>query len=300
MNGLIDHSIADLALLVRVVDFAGFTAASRATGIPQATVSRRISMLEKRLGMRLLDRTTRQLKLTLAGTRVYESARLMLDQAEAAGAAANELKAEPSGALRILAPVILGRYYIGDIVAEFLSMHPAVHVKLELASRSVDLVEEGFDIAIRIGNVPDSSLALTHLGKAQTGLYVSPTFHAAHIIRHPSDLGLHPIMAPLLNLKKSTLAFTRDTVRTRVDVSLHFVCNDAQPLLSAAEKGLGVAVLPRFKGDAAVRSGTLVRVLDNWELPDTIINALTPSTRGALPAVRLFLEYAKQRLAQTL
>jgi DNA-binding transcriptional LysR family regulator len=300
MNRLIDGQLLDLALLVRVVDFGGFTAAARATGIPQATISRRIGLLEQAFGVRLLDRTTRRVKLTEAGSRVYESARLMVDQGEAASAAANALKSEPSGALRIIAPVILGRYFIGDILADFLNDYPKVNAKLELSGRTVDLVEEGFDIAIRIGSSPDSSLSQFHLGKTYTGFYVTPSYLASNPVRQPSDLADHPIMAPGSKLGKSQLKLSKGGSVTNVEVALHFVCNDAQPLLAAAERGLGVAVLPRFKGDVAVKTGTVVRILADWELPETIINGLTPSSRGSLPAVRLFLEYTKQRLSQLL
>jgi DNA-binding transcriptional LysR family regulator len=300
MSKLIDGQLVDLALFVRIVDFGGFTAAARASGVPQATISRRLAQLEKSFGVRLLDRTTRRVKLTAAGLRVYESARLMVDQAEAASAAANALKSEPSGALRIIAPVILGRYFIGDILAEFLSDHPKVNAKLELSGRSVDLVEEGFDIAIRIGGSPDSSLSQFHLGKTHTGLYVSPSYLVSRQLDRPEQLAAHPIMAPGSVLGKSELKLSRNGLTEKVAVTLRFVCTDAQPLLAAAERGLGVAVLPRFKGDAAAKTGAVVRILADWELPETIINALTPSSRGSLPAVRLFLEHAKQRLTEML
>jgi DNA-binding transcriptional LysR family regulator len=301
MNELIDDQLLDFALLVRIVDFGGFSAAARATGIPQATISRRIARLEKTSGVRLLDRTTRTVKLSQAGLRVYEHARLMLDQGEAAGTVIRSLTAEPSGHLRIIAPVILGESFVGDIVAQFASVYPAVSTKLELSSRNIDLIEEGFDIAIRIGSNPDSSLVQTPLGKAFTALYASPEYlRDSEPILSPQDLVHHPILAIGLSLKETSLTLTHNAVTEEIPIHCRIVSNHTQPLVSGARQGLGLAVLPNFVGEIDVKDGKLVRVLPQHAMPGVSISALTPTRRGALPAVSTFVRFVKDHLDRLL
>jgi DNA-binding transcriptional LysR family regulator len=301
MNGLIDDRLTDLALLVRVHETGGFTAASRTTGHPQATVSRRISQLEARLGVRLLNRTTRSVALTDAGQRVYELARAMLDQAEVISSVTQGLLAEPSGNLRVVAPVILGQAFVGDVMAEFMTLHRKVLVKLELTSRRIDLIEGGFDIAIQIGRTADSSLALTGLGTVRTGLFASPAYlHESASITEPSDLLHHDVFSIGLSLSKGVLRFQLGDRQEIVSPRKRMASNDVQPLLAAASSGIGIAVLPTFTGRKSVENGTLQEVLPAWRMPAVNVSALTPSTRGALPSVREFLVLMKRRLAEGL
>lgn len=295
MNGLIDYHIADLLLLVRVADASGFTAAARVTGYPQATISRRIAQLEKQLGVRLLDRSTRRVALTDAGHRVCEHARLMLDQAEVIRSVAHELQAEPSGTLRIVSPVVLGQAFVGQVVAQFMALHSKVKVKLELSSRNMDLIDEGFDVAIRIGRVPDSSLAMHHIGTVRTALFATPAYIArAPAIAEPEDLTDHPMLMLGLSLTDSTLNFVSGQRRQSVAPSKQLTSNDVQPLLAAARASVGIAVLPSFMVSTSVPEYGLLEVLPAWSMPDIAVSALTPSTRGNLPAVIQLLALLKK------
>lgn len=297
MDGLIDDQIADLALLVRVTDSGGFTAAARITGQPQSSISRRIALLEKRLGVRLLNRSTRRVALTDAGQRVYAHARLMLDQAEVIGAVARGLQAEPSGTLRVMAPVILGQAFVADAMADFMALHPRVTVKLELSSRSVDLIEEGIDISLHIGRVPDSAMAITTVGKVHTALYASRRYlETTPPIREPGDLMDHAILAIGLSLTAGPLEFRKEEQVVQVTPVRRLASNDVQPLLAAAQAGVGAALLPSFTGDAAVRQSRLVAVLPDWHMADIAVHAVTPSSKGALPSVRQFLAALRARL----
>lgn len=301
MSELIDDALTDLALLVRVADNGGFTAAARLTGIPQATVSRRIALLEKRFGTQLLHRTTRRVSLTQAGQRIYDYARLMLDQAEAAAAAVAALQSEPTGALRIVAPVILGQVFIGDIVADFMARYPKVSVKLELTGRQVDIVEESVDIAIRVGRVRDSALRLNHLGSASTGLYAAPQYlSASPEILNPADLSSHPVLSIGLSLDPKPLTLRCSNQLEVIPLQARMACNDTIPLKKAAIAGLGIAILPRFSVADELVSGELVEVLPEWKTPTATVSALTLSSRGALPIVRLFLEAMQHQLQEQL
>jgi DNA-binding transcriptional LysR family regulator len=297
MNDLIDPLLTDLALLVRVADAGGFTAAAQLTKIPQATVSRRIAALELKLDARLLDRTTRTVALKEPGRRVYEHAKRMLEQGEAASAALRAMQAAPTGSLRVTCTVMLGQAFVKDIVTEYMETYPEVSVKLELTGRRVDIIEEGFDVAIRIGKIPDSGLAITSLGQARSGLFASPAYlETAETITRPLDLAKHPFLSNGVSLENRALTFDRDGVVEKVEVTPRMACNDAQPILAATLKGLGVGRVPTFVAARDVEAGTLVRVLDGWSLPPTTLSGLTPSYRGTLPAVSQFLALAKERL----
>jgi LysR family transcriptional regulator AphB len=297
MNGLIDAALSDLALLVRVADSKGFTAAARLTRMPQTTVSRRIAALEARFGVRLFDRTTRKVALTPAGLKVYDHAKLMLTQGEAAAAALTALKTKPAGTLRVTSTVILGQALLDEIAASFMAANPDVRVRLNLTGRRVDLVEEGFDIAIRVGALPDSSLAVTRLAIARNGLFASPAYLRDRAMIHlASDLEHHPLLAFGQSLQPKDIVLNKDgrSIRTRMDVRM--ACDDPCPLLTAASSALGVAEVPRFVAREDVRRGRLIEVLPDHRMNDVEINAVTPSYRGTLPSVREFIGFARSRM----
>jgi len=297
MNDLFDSLLSDLALFVRVADNAGFSAAARITGIPQATVSRRIAELEKRLEVRLFDRTTRTVALTEPGRRMYEHAKLMVEQGEAAVSTLHAMQAHPSGVLRVTSPVVLGQAVVQHIVADYLATFPEVSIKLELTGRRVDIIEEGFDIAIRVGDLPDSGLALTRLGEATSGLYASPTYlETSEAIETPEQLQSHPVLLPGVWSDRAQINLTKIDHNVDLDVVPRMVCNDVQPILLATLQGMGVSQLPAFTAQAALKSRQLVPVLPEWKLPTTQINGLTPAYRGTLPAVREFILLAKKQL----
>ncbi|MBE9102118.1 LysR family transcriptional regulator [Vacuolonema iberomarrocanum] len=297
MDELIDDSLADLALFVRVADSGGFTAAARLTGTPQATVSRRIALLEKRFKTQLFYRTTRRVTLTDVGKRIYNHARLMLDQAEAAGATFAALQAEPAGTLRIAAPVILGQSFLGGIVADFMERYPKVSIRLELTARQLDLVEEGVDIVLRVGRLPDSSLRLNYVGSTNTGLYATPHYLAnASPIDNPSDLLTHAMLILGLSLEPPPLVLQRGDRSEAIPLKARMACNDTVSLKQAAMLNLGVVILPRFYASEAVSNHELVEILPEWKTASVPVNALTLPSRRELPTVRLFLKAMQERL----
>ena len=297
MNDLIDGYLSDFALFVRVVNAGGFTAASRQTKMPQATVSRRIAQLEEKLGARLLNRNTRNVALTETGRRVYEHARLMVEQGEAAGASIDIMQAAPTGTLKITSTVALGQYFLSDLVARFMSKYPNVFINVELTSRSVDILGEGFDIAVRVGKQPDSGLALTRIRTLGVGFYATPSYlQNASPLNHPNDLENHPILAFSRSVNPLSLKLAKDKSTKKVALRPVLSSNDIKPIFTAVLRDLGVAMLPKFVGDDLISNEQCVEVLNDWHMPEIELNALTPSFKGEVPAVKQFLAMARDTL----
>lgn len=293
MYGLIDNQVGDLALYAKVVEAGGFTAASRITGVPQATISRRIAELEDRLDVRLLERTTRKVSVTQVGRKIYEHARRIVEEVESAGAVATSLKDEPSGLIRMTAPVVLGQHLLAPAIASFLKEYPKVSVQVELTGRRVDLVEEGFDLAIRVGELDASSLIRTRLTKANAAYFANNDISEKVI--SPSDIESVPWLHAGMNAGTATW----DVLHAQTHARIHqaskeptLVSSDVEILVESAKAGLGIAILPEF---AAPNS--LNRVLPGTVAKQVEINALVVSHKSILPSVRSFIDHLKNSLA---
>lgn len=292
MDDLIGSRSADLALFARVVEAGGFTAASRNVGAPQTTISRRIAKLERELGVRLLERTTRKVSVTQVGRRVYQNARRIIEEAEGAQAVAATMRDEPAGLIRISAPVVFGQYLLAPALSAFLAVNPKVKVQLDLTGRQVDLVEEGIDVAIRIGPLLPSSLIRRRIMWANAAYFANAAI--ARGIDGPDALqkadwlhaGNEHAVVKWKLLDAGSLeekhSFTKEPRVTSSDV---------ETLISCAEAGLGVAVLPEF----AVPQ-TLERVLPAYVSRQVDINALSPSHKSITPAVRSFLDDLQKKV----
>jgi DNA-binding transcriptional LysR family regulator len=276
-------SPADMLLFVAVVRDGSFTRAARTLGITKQTASERIGKLEQRLGVRLLERTTRHLRLTDIGATYYERCSAIAGQIDEANAELQQRQAEPVGLLRVCAPVLYGRRFLAPVVADFLGRYPRARVEVVLADRRAHLIEEGFDLAIRIGALDDSSLAARKLGEGHVYYVASPGFLAKH--GTPSADGLRAARCVGL---RSFETWELHGVRTKVEPVL--VVNDLEVVCDAAIAGVGVAQLPAIVCREAVTAGKL-RVLFGPE-PAMLraVHAVYPS-RQHLPAkVRLFVD----------
>ncbi len=291
MDEYIDGQLGDLALLVRVVESGGFTAASRRTGTPQSTISRRIAALERRLGQTLLSRTTRRLELTEPGQRVFDHAKQMLAHAEAAQGAMAELLSDPSGLLRVTAPLVLGQALLTETISRFLADHPAIRLTLEWTARAIDPVEDAVDVAIRVGKPRDSAAMMVTLGSVRSCLY-APGNWAGPVPRHPDELAGHPVFGLGRAGASDSLRFVRGRERADVAVTWRLQANDTGPVIAAAEACAGLAVLPSF----VIPTGWS-RLLADWQMTPMPVNALTARGRGSLPRVRLFLQALQETFA---
>lgn len=285
------------AIFVRVVEAGSLRAAARSLGMPKSSVSRRLAALEQELGVRLLQRTTRRLSLTDAGTAYLRGASQALGALAEAEDAARDLHAEPKGLLRVTAPVTFGTQIAPGLITRFLHRYPEVSLMLELTDRFVDLVTEGFDVAVRAGALPDSSLVAHRLATAQFVTAASPRYLAEHgTPRVPEDVRAH---ACLLHgtATSGRWTFVEKRSARQVPVRGRFASTSFAVLASAAEDGFGLARLPLIAITPALERGTLVRVLDRFDPPDVSMYAVVPSRQHVPAKVRAFIEAVENELA---
>jgi DNA-binding transcriptional LysR family regulator len=281
-----------------VAEARSFTAAARRLGRSPAAVTRAVAGLEERLGARLLNRTTRSVALTDAGARALERARRALagfDELE--GAAATEQQ-ELRGRLGVTAPIVFGRLHVLPVVQAFLRDHPAAAVQLLLLDRVVALVDEGFDVAIRLGRLPDSSLRAVRVGEVRRGVYASPEYLRANgTPRTPHALASHACVACVpLTPVPDRWTFERDGRSFVVPVSPRLVVNTAEAAIDAALAGLGPTCVLSYQVGAHARAGRLERILGGFEPRAVPIQVVTVAGRFVSPLVRAFVERAVEAL----
>ena len=294
------NDLNDLYYFAAVVDHGGFAAAERALGIPKSRLSRRISHLEEELGVRLLQRSTRRFAVTDVGTSVHRHAQSMLAEAQAAREVVDRLSAEPRGVVRVSVPVGIAQQSMPQILPEFLARYPEVRVQMHVSNRRVDVINEGFDVALRVRNKldDDGSLVMRNFGMIQELLVASPKYlDRAGRPRDPDELHQHV-----------TLSMNEDEVRQRwdlqgpndemrrIDLKPRVSGFDFPMLMALAKQGLGITMLPETLCADAVRSGELEVVLPEWRLPQGIAHVVFASRRGLLPAVRVFIDFLAEKL----
>ncbi len=285
-----------MQVFVQAVESRSFTVAARRLGLSKSVVSRRITALEGRLGVRLLNRTTRSLSPTEAGQAYYERCSRILAEVEAAEAGLHSLAGGLSGVLRVAAPVSFGQQYLAPAVADFVAAHPRITVELDVNDRFVDVVGEGIDVAVRIGRLRDSSLVARRLAPIRRVASCSPAYAERRgLPRRPEDLAAHDCLG-YTNLAASEEWRFRIGERWRpVPVRGPLRANNGEILLQAAVAGLGIAALPTFLCGPALRSGALVRVLPRFEMLEATLCAIYPQSRHLSPKVRSFVDFLAAR-----
>lgn len=290
-----------MSLFVAAVEAGSLSAASRRAGIPLATVSRRLSELEKHLQTRLLNRSTRRLTLTDAGESYLVACRRILGQvSEAERAAAGEYSS-PTGELAVTAPVVFGRLHVLPVVAGFLAAYPDVDVRLTLSDRIAQLAEEHIDLAVRIGELPDSALVATRVGSIRRVVCASPAYLAEHGTPvEPRDLSSHDCVTFEGLAGPAKWSFVAGKGEIAVPVHSRLQVNTAEAAIDAAVAGLGLTKVLSYQADAAVRAGTLRLVLEPFEPPPWPVS-LVYAGQGLLPVkLRAFLDFAAPRLKERL
>jgi DNA-binding transcriptional LysR family regulator len=282
-----------------VAEGRSFAAAARRLGRSPAAVTRAVAALEERLGARLLNRTTRSVALTDVGARALEAARRALAGfEELEGAAAATERQEPHGRLGVTAPVVFGRLHVLPVVQAFVRDHLAATVQLLLLDRVVSLVDEGLDVAIRIGRLPDSSLRAIRVGRVRRGVYASPRYLRENgTPRTPQALARHECVACTgVTPVPDRWTFERDGRGFVVPVSSRLVVNTAEAAIDAALAGLGPTCVLSYQVDAHVRAGRLERILGPFEPPPMPVQVVIPAGRYVTPIVRAFVERAVEAL----
>lgn len=289
------QDLNDMVYFAEVVDRGGFAAAGRALNVPKSKLSRRVAELESRLGVRLLQRTTRKLSLTAAGEVYHRHCAAMREEAEAAADAVAAVHNEPRGTIRVTCPVTLAQSTLGPLIPLFLERHPHVRIEMQVSNRVVDLVQDGVDVALRVRSTLDDSgsMIVKNLGTSQ-GL----------IVASPSQLERQGRPREVEDLQRlSTLAMSAPDGRaswllTGPDGREHefhhrpsYTADDLLTLRYAVLKGTGMCILPDYLCRRELQRGQLEQVLPGWAPRPGVIHAVFPSRRGLVPAVRRFLDF---------
>ncbi len=288
-----DIDPGDLLLFARIVESGSFSRAAERVDLPKSTVSRRISLLEAKLGERLLQRTTRKLVLTEFGASLLDHARQVLEQTEAAGALVQHRQLAPSGKLRMSMPADFADTLMGQFLAAFMNRYPDISLELDLSPRRVDLVAENFDLAIRMGDLPDdASLAARRIGFSNLALFASPHYTSVRgLPEHPDDLYRHELLSlprTVHGLVHWTLI--RGKTRWERDLPARLLANSPELLVRMACNGVGIAASTDRFANAYLATGELVRVLPEWSFPQVSGWAVFPGRRLMPAKTRVFLD----------
>lgn len=286
-----------MRVLIEVAESKSFVAASRKLGLSAPAVTRSIAQLEGVLGVRLFNRTTRHVRLTDSGARFYEDAKRILDEVDQAVAAASGSYAEPKGVLSITAPVLFGQTHVMPIVTEYLQQNLSVKVKAVFYDRLGNLLDEGLDVAIRIGHLKDSSVYAIPVGSVQRLLCASPEYLEKHgIPDHPSDLIRHEIIQASTIDSPSTWQFDSPTGKVTAKVAPRLHCSENGAAIAAAKQGLGITRLMSYQVGEALKNGSLKRILCDYEPKPLPVNIIHLEGRQAHAKIRSFIDLAVTRL----
>lgn len=286
----------DMALFVEVVKAKGFRGAAEAIGMPNSTLSRRISALEKEIGLRLLHRTTRKIELTEAGQIYYERCKRIVDEARLAHEQLGEMLTQPSGVLRASLPVDFAVTYLAPLIAEFASLYPAITFDFDLTPRRVDLVSEPFDVAIRMGEPESSQLIARLLAALPAYLYASPRYleHSGEPAE-PADLVRHEC----LGMKAGKWALHDGKLATEVAIGGRFTLNSVGMIRRLATLDMGIILMPEEVVADDLASGRLRRILPQWHGAPVPVYAIT-ETRLLPAKTQRFIEFLKEHLGRDL
>ncbi len=290
-----------LQAFVRLADEGSFTAVARELRVKQSTVSKWLTALEEELGVRLIDRTTRSQRLTDAGTRFYADAQRVLTTYDEAVADARSTAPTLQGRIRISLPTVFGARYVIPAVTRFVRQHDAIDVDAVFSDRYVSLVEEGFDVAVRIGQQVDSTLRSHAMGDSPRRLVASPGYLKTHgMPESVRDLESHECLVHTEPGARAVWRFQQDGRWHKASVRGRVSANHSEATLSMAKSGLGICLLASWLVDKEIRAGRLVRILEQWEPPRAPIRALTAPGKYVPPRLRAFLEHLKAELERTL
>jgi DNA-binding transcriptional LysR family regulator len=286
-----------MAVFARVVEAGSFTRAAEELGLTKSAVSESVRRLETRLGVRLLDRTTRRIAPTEAGRAYHAHARRALDAALAGEAEARALQAEPIGTLRVAVPETFARLHLNPLLAELLDAYPGLTVELVEGVASVDLIADGFDLAIRVSETPADNLIVRRLGQSRVIVLAAPAYLARHgAPGHPDDLAAHRVIGftPLFWAREWRLEGPEGLVVRPVSPAL--LSNSTDTLVASVVAGVGLAALPGWLVAEELAAGALVQVMPDWQGEARGIYAVYPSNRLMSAKVRLFVDRVAARL----
>ncbi len=298
------QDLNDFYFFAAVVNHGGFSAAARALRVPKSKLSKHVTGLEKRLGVRMIERSTRKFRVTELGQEFYRHCEAIVAGAEEAEAIVARAKSEPHGTLRVSCPTGFSNHVMAEVLPGFMQSYPKLRVEVMSTNRRVDLIEERVDVAFRVRTKldNDSSLTVRILGNSRVLLVASPSFAKAHAAKLKIEtLGTLPTLSFLESAERDTWLLSHADGRTAEVVHRPILgCGDFNVLVAAAAAGLGVSLVPEENCGAAIRAGTLVQVLPEWTHSEGIVHLVFTSKRGLLPATRAFIDYAVKEMPRAM
>lgn len=284
--------ISSIPIFVSVVEQGSFSKAADILGFSNSAVSKRISALEAQLGVKLLYRSTRKLSLTEAGERYYVHAQRSLQAAKEAQSAATELQQEAQGLLRISAPMSFSRMHLAPIMPIFLARYPKIKLQMELSDTWSDVIAEGFDLALRAGDLPNSMLIAKPLAPLHSVICASPDYLKTFgTPQTPIDLMQHNCLLYSYHSTKNEWYFNRNDQDFNVEVKGNYQVNNSDALREALLTGLGIARLPSFIAGNDIKQGKLIPLLSDYQMPYKNLVALYPERQYLAKKVRVFLDF---------
>lgn len=290
----------EISVFLQVVQTGSFTQAARKLGMPNSTVSSKVSSLERRLGVTLIQRTTRRLQVTPAGQAYFKRCIQGLEEIQAAELEIASIQGEPQGLLRLTAPVELGSEVLPDLISGFIKKYPKVSVEVLLSDRRIDLLAESVDLAIRAGELKDSSLIAKKLGSAYFAPFASPKYLKARgPLKHPRELRAHECVQ-FTPLGSEDWRLTSAKGSLHVSVPGRILINDLNMVKRMATAGVGIALLPVFFCLAEIRAGKLTRVLPEWSTGEGPVHFVYPAQKFVMPKLSRFIEFATEPIRRSL
>lgn len=291
----------DMMLFIALIDAGSFTLAAERLNIPKANLSRKISRLEQRLGVTLLERTTRSQKVTEAGKLYLTHCRRIHQEVDLAEASIAQILDKVEGHLRISTSVGLGHEILKPVLGQFMHQYPDINLQLDLLNRRVDLIEEGFDLVIRIGTLEDSRLIAKHIGSITRKIYVSPDYLSQHgDIKSIEELKQFDFLVMSSAQSNSRFILESEKQQNEFKITPKMLVDDFMMLKQMTIEGLGVAIIPNYMCQKELENGQLVQILPMWGLPDVDVYSLYPKHRLNIPKVKAFMDFIhaafKQRL----
>ena len=291
----------DFYCFAMVVEHGGFSAAERATDIPKSKLSRRVYNLEEKLGVRLIQRSSRHFAVTDVGMNIYRHAQVMINAAQAAQDLVDHLSTEPRGTIKVSIPMTVAQQEVAQILPEFLKQYPEIKVQMMITNRRVDIINEGFDIALRVrSNLDDDpSLVIRRLCNIEQHLFATQAYLNEYgDIKQPEDLSNHRMLSMLEDhLDQNIVVYNTQNHQKKVKINPVIMGSDLHMLADLVSRDCGIALLPDTIASQYLKSGKIVRILPDWKAPHGIFHIVYPSKRGVLPAVRIFIDYLVKKLS---
>ncbi|HWX00566.1 LysR family transcriptional regulator [Collimonas sp.] len=284
--------LTSMQIFVRVVEKGGFSAAAEEAGISPTMVGKHVRQLEEQLGVRLLNRTTRRQSLTEIGQLYFERCKQALLEIEAADASVKQMQLLPRGVLRVTAPATFGGLMLAAVIRDYLERYPDVELDLSLNDRVVDLVEEGFEVGLRIGALPDSSLVAWPLQPYRALVCASPDYLARHgVPQTPQQLPRHNCLSFVHGSRYNLWQFSSGGIKQEIEVHGNFRANNGLALRTAALQGIGIIMQPEALLRDEVAAGRLQRLLTDYELEHRPMHLVVASNRKMTPKLKSFIEF---------